>query len=141
MRSGHPEVFLEKGVLKICSKFTGKHPCWSVILVKLQSSFIKIRFQYGSSPVHLLHIFRISFTKNTSGRLPLGIAVWRAKLLSHFLHLSLVLLVYTTISLLFPPNQWIGFSQPTANFFVLSFRNNVIQHLEQVDKTNNFSVK
>ena len=26
-RSSHPKVFLEKGVLKICSKFTGEHPC------------------------------------------------------------------------------------------------------------------
>ena len=26
-RSIHPEVFLEKGVLKMCSKFTGEHPC------------------------------------------------------------------------------------------------------------------
>ena len=25
-RSSHPEVFLVKGVLKICSKFTGKQP-------------------------------------------------------------------------------------------------------------------
>ena len=25
--NSRPEVFLEKGVLKICSKFTGKHPC------------------------------------------------------------------------------------------------------------------
>ena len=30
-RSSHPEVFLEKGVLKICSKFTGEHPCRSEI--------------------------------------------------------------------------------------------------------------
>ena len=28
-RRSHPEVFLWKGVLKICSKFT-EHPCWSV---------------------------------------------------------------------------------------------------------------
>ena len=27
IRSSHPEVFLGKGVLKICSKFTGEHPC------------------------------------------------------------------------------------------------------------------
>ena len=27
LRSSHPEVFLEKAVLKICSKFIGKHPC------------------------------------------------------------------------------------------------------------------
>ena len=41
-RSSHQEVFLGKGVLKICSKCTG---------------------------VNLLHIFRIPFVKNTSGRL------------------------------------------------------------------------
>ena len=27
LRSSHPEVFLRKVVLKICSKFTGEHPC------------------------------------------------------------------------------------------------------------------
>ena len=26
-RSSHPEMFLGNGVLKICSKFTGEHPC------------------------------------------------------------------------------------------------------------------
>ena len=30
-RSSHPEVFLVKGVPKICSKFTGEHPYRSVI--------------------------------------------------------------------------------------------------------------
>ena len=30
-RSSPPEVFLEKGVLKKCSKFAGEHPCQSVI--------------------------------------------------------------------------------------------------------------
>ena len=40
--SSHPEVFLEKGVLEICSKFTGEHPCRSVISKKLQSNFIEI---------------------------------------------------------------------------------------------------
>ena len=28
-RSSHPEVFLGKGVLKTCRKFTGEHPCRS----------------------------------------------------------------------------------------------------------------
>ena len=28
-RSSHPEVFLGKSVLKICSNFTGEHPCRS----------------------------------------------------------------------------------------------------------------
>ena len=35
-RSSHPEVFLGKGVLKTCSKFTGEHPCRSVISIKLK---------------------------------------------------------------------------------------------------------
>ena len=32
-RSSFPDVFLGKGVLKICFKFTGKQPCRSVILI------------------------------------------------------------------------------------------------------------
>ena len=36
--SSRPEVFLVKSVLKICSKYTGEHPCRSVISIKLQSS-------------------------------------------------------------------------------------------------------
>ena len=37
-----PEVFLEKDVLKICSKFIGEHQCRSAISIKLQISFIEI---------------------------------------------------------------------------------------------------
>ena len=48
-RSSHPEMFLGKGVQKICRKFTGKHPC----------DFNKVA----------LHIFRTHFSENTSGRL------------------------------------------------------------------------
>ena len=33
-RSSHPEVFLGKGVMKICSKIPGEHPCRSVELAK-----------------------------------------------------------------------------------------------------------
>ena len=46
-RSSFPEVFLGKGVLKICFKFTGKHPCRSVISIKLQSNFIESDFGMG----------------------------------------------------------------------------------------------
>ena len=66
-RSSHSEVFLGKGVLKICNKFTGEHPCRSVISIKMQSNFIEITFRYRCSPVNLLHIFRTSLLKNTSG--------------------------------------------------------------------------
>ena len=37
-RSHLLKVFLGKGALKICRKFIGKHPCRSVISIKLQSS-------------------------------------------------------------------------------------------------------
>ena len=33
-RSSPSEVFLGKGVLKICSKFTGEHPCRSAISIQ-----------------------------------------------------------------------------------------------------------
>ena len=65
-RSSHSELFLGKGVLKICSKFTGEHPCWSAILIKLLCSFIKITLRDGCSPVNLLHIFRTPFPRNIS---------------------------------------------------------------------------
>ena len=38
-RSSHSEVFLGKGVLKICSKFTGEHPCQSATSIKLLCNF------------------------------------------------------------------------------------------------------
>ena len=38
-RSSRSEVFLRKGVLKMCFKFTGEHPSQSAISIKLQSSF------------------------------------------------------------------------------------------------------
>ena len=67
-------MFCEKGVLKICSKFTGGHPCRSVISIKLLGNFIEITLCHGSSPVNLLYIFRTSFHKNTSG----GLVLYRA---------------------------------------------------------------
>ena len=60
-------MFLRKVVLKICSKFTGAHPCQSLISIKLLSNFIEIALRHGCSPVNLLHIFRAPFPRNTSG--------------------------------------------------------------------------
>ena len=59
----------KRGVLKICSKFTGQNPCRSVISIKMQSSFIIIPLWHGCSPVSLLHILTTSSYKNTSGGL------------------------------------------------------------------------
>ena len=47
-------MFLRKAVLKICSKFTGEHPCRSVISIR-----------HACSPVNLMHIFRTRFLKDT----------------------------------------------------------------------------
>ena len=54
-RSNHPEVFLEKVVLQICSNLAGEHACRSAISL-----------WHGCSPVNLLRIFRTPFRKNTS---------------------------------------------------------------------------
>ena len=52
-------VFCEKGVLKICSKYTGEHPCRNVISIKLLCTLPWV------FSVNLLHFFRIPFPKNT----------------------------------------------------------------------------
>ena len=72
-RSSPPEVFLVKGVLKMCNKFTGEYPWQSVISIKLQSNFIEITVWHGCSPVYLLRIIRTPFSQNTSKRLLLRI--------------------------------------------------------------------
>ena len=69
-RNSTPEVFIRKGVLKICRKFTEEHPCRSVISIILQSTLQLSRnhTSKGYSPVNLLCIFRAPFPKNTSGK-------------------------------------------------------------------------
>ena len=47
LRSSRPEVFLGKGVLKICSKFIGEHPCRSAISIKLLTTSLKSHFRMG----------------------------------------------------------------------------------------------
>ena len=62
-------MFLAKYVLKTCSKFTGEHPCQSVVSIKLHSNFIEVTLWHGCSPVNLVHISRTIFYKNTYGEL------------------------------------------------------------------------
>ena len=66
LRGSHPEVFLGKGFLKMCNKFTGEHPCRSVISKELPSNFIEITLRHGCSPVILLHAFRTPFPRTAS---------------------------------------------------------------------------
>ena len=49
-----------KGIMKICTKFAGEHPCRNAISIKLQSNFIE------NGVGVLLHIFRTLIPKNTS---------------------------------------------------------------------------
>ena len=63
-RSNSLDAFVGKGVLKICSKFTGEHPCQSVISIKLKVNFIEIALWHGFSLVNLLHIFRTLFQEH-----------------------------------------------------------------------------
>ena len=58
-------MFLGKGVLKICSKFTGKNLCRSAISMKLLWNFIEIALRHGCSPIRMLHIFKAPFPGNT----------------------------------------------------------------------------
>ena len=56
IRSSPLEVFLGKGVLKICRKLTGEHPCWSVISIKFRCNswypedriFVNLIISYAS---------------------------------------------------------------------------------------------
>ena len=66
------EAAAVQGVLKICIRFTGEHPCRSAISIKLHSSIIEMVLRHGCSPVNLLHIFRTPFRRNTSGWLLLN---------------------------------------------------------------------
>ena len=65
-------MFLGKGVLKICIRFTGEQRCRNVISKKLLCNFIEITLRHGYSPVNLLQIFRKTFLKNTYG----GLLLW-----------------------------------------------------------------
>ena len=65
-RNSRPDVFLVKGVTKNMQKIDR-----GTLLPKcdfnLQSNFNEITLRHGCFPVNLLHIFKIPFSKNTSG--------------------------------------------------------------------------
>ena len=69
-RSSYPEVFLRKGVLKICSKFTGEHPYRSAISIKLQSNFVYSDSRSTSSKGSSLHVISIRIVSSCLHELP-----------------------------------------------------------------------
>ena len=86
VKSSPPYVLLQKGVLKIRSKFTEERSYRSVISVKLLSNFTETTLQHGCSPVNLPHIFRTHFPKNISG--------WLLLFVRYSVHLFQVLLEF-----------------------------------------------
>ena len=64
-RSSRPEMFFRKGVLKICSEFTGEHPYESVISINVLCNFIEITLRHGFSLVNLLHISEHLFLRTS----------------------------------------------------------------------------
>ena len=54
VRSNAPQVFSGKGAPKIRNKFTGEHPCESVISIKLLCNFIEIILGHGCPSVNSL---------------------------------------------------------------------------------------
>ena len=69
LRNRHSEVFLGKGVPKICYKFTGEHQYRNVISIKLQNI---IKEQTMSLPVNFAIFPKTSLSQKTSGRLLLN---------------------------------------------------------------------
>ena len=53
-RSSRSQMFLKIDVLKNFANFTGKHPCWSLFLIKLQAFFNEVSCEISQ------------FSKNTS---------------------------------------------------------------------------
>ena len=64
----HPDFQrqLRRGALKICSKFTGEHPCQSAVSISLLCNFVEVTLRNGCFPVNLLHIFQTPFLNITS---------------------------------------------------------------------------
>ena len=107
----HPAVFLEKSVLKICSKFTGEHPCWSVISITLLCDFIEITLRHECSPINLVLIFRIPFHKNTSQEMLLNKS-------SNKIPKIIIATIIATIKLNLLKNKPIKITKSSFEFFV-----------------------
>ena len=71
-----PFMFLRKVVRKICSKFTGEHPCRSTIPINLFCNFVEITLRHGCSPVNLLHTFQTPFLKSIRGFFCFQFSFW-----------------------------------------------------------------
>ena len=58
---------LKKRCSKKMQQFYRRHPCWSVISIKLLCNFIEVARWHECSPVNLSYTFRTPFPRSTSG--------------------------------------------------------------------------
>ena len=94
LRSSHPEVFPGKCVLKICSKFTGEHTCWSAISIKLDFNKVALQLYWNRTSAWVLLCKFAVYFQNTSGwlllkvhELPRWLFSFFGILVAHFDHL------------------------------------------------------
>ena len=85
VRSCRSEMSCKKGVPKNFTKFTGKHLCWSLFLIKLQAvrlvQLIKKRLQIKGFPVSFGKNFKNTFLREYHRWLLLkGLDKWKQKL-------------------------------------------------------------
>ena len=90
-RSSPLEVFIEKGILKICSKFTGEHLCGKAISIKLLCDFIETKLRHECLSENLLLIFRTSFYKNNYEGLLIHQFIWNETVANEMYHQFLLI--------------------------------------------------
>ena len=67
-----------RGNLKNFVIFTGKHLCWSILLIKLQAcKFVEKRLKHWCFPLHVRKFLRTPILKNISERLLLIILLFQ----------------------------------------------------------------
>ena len=72
----------KKGVLRNFAKFTGKHPCQSLLFRLRPTTLLKKRLWHRCFPVNFAKFLRTPFLQNTSGRLLLNLTKARLDLLT-----------------------------------------------------------
>ena len=83
-RGSHSEVFLRKSVLKICSKFTGEHPCRSVISIKLLSARVSFLIKLQAEVADLGFDLDLVFFNKVAGNC--GLVTCTEEILKRKLH-------------------------------------------------------
>ena len=117
-RSSRPEVFCKKGVLRNFAKFTGKHLCQSLFLIKLQASrpptLSKKRLWHRCFPVNFAKFLRSPFYIEHLWWLLLWFYTSFKLRLNHFYDLVHIFQTYLTLLLC---HKWIFFICASATWF------------------------